>query len=601
MKYEKIEKEIVPKIGLSPGSNDLFQRYYWEFNPYELGKKRKWFSYVKGGGSERFYNKIIWLIDWENSGQRIKNYKDAAGNLLSRPQNTRYYFKEGLTFNKVSSEGLIVKYLPPGHIFADTACGIFTETIDNQYLLGFLNSKLINYLTNVINPTIGFQAGDLKRIPFKPPGSMIERIVSNRSKHCLSIKKSLFQFDINDRYFKQTAIQYGKSINPNETKLENLYKIYLNHREEEYVKLHTYEAMIDKEIFALYEIDGEDLEQILREQGTPAGYFPVINRYELIPEDTLPEAKEYIKNLDRKDLSGDDLNRLGLKLKALYEKGKSIEEISIAVQINPVSVAAMRKELGLVNQKDLKHEVENLLTYLILEQLKKDEDGIIPISEETQEFTLTKRLISDLETLFGDEHVDSVLSEMKSILGRDLTNYRSTEFFKKHISQYKKRPIIWHVKSKRGYFECFMHYHKLDNQTLLRLKHQYLAKAMEIHGYQLSEQKNLLTASEAKPAKSVYQTIERLELILEDLEDFDSRLDTILATGYDPIIDDGVMVIIAPLQDAGILSSDVLSKSQIEKAYKLGEEMKKDRQGGINPSLEDDNYTLKAIQGARND
>ena len=40
------------------------------------------------------------------------------------------------------------------------------------------------------------------------------------------------------------------------------------------------------------------------------------------------------------------------------------------------------------------------------------------------------------------------------------------------------------------------------------------------------------------------------------------------------------MVNIAPLQDAGILCSDVLSESQIEKAYKLGEEMKKDRDGG---------------------
>jgi len=54
--------------------------------------------------------------------------------------------------------------------------------------------------------------------------------------------------------------------------------------------------MIDKEVFNLYEIDGADLEQILREQGTPAGYFPVIEGFELIPDDMLPEANEYIKS-----------------------------------------------------------------------------------------------------------------------------------------------------------------------------------------------------------------------------------------------------------------------------------------------------------------
>ena len=79
--------------------------------------------------------------------------------------------------------------------------------------------------------------------------------------------------------------------------LEKSYKTYLSHAESQQVNLHTYEAMIDKEVFNLYEIDGADLEQILREQGTPSGYFPVIEGFELIPEDMLPEAKEYIKSL----------------------------------------------------------------------------------------------------------------------------------------------------------------------------------------------------------------------------------------------------------------------------------------------------------------
>ena len=359
--------------------------------------------------------------------------------------------------------------------------------------------------------------------------------------------------------------------------LRDYYKAYLNHIEEEYVKLHTYEAMIDKEIFDLYEIDGEDLEQILREQGTPAGYFPVIEGYELIPEDMLLEGKEYIKNLERKDLSGDELNELGQKLKEIYEKGKSVENISVALKINPVSVLAMRKELNLINAKDLKHEVENLLTYLILGQLKEDKDGIIPISEGTHEEPLTERLIDDFEEIFGDENVDAVLTEMKSILGRDLEGWLSKEFFKRHISQYKKTPIIWQVKSKGGNFDCLLYYHKLDSQALLRLKHQYLLKALEINNSKLNEQKEKVLVDKNT---RIYQMIERLESVGEDLRELDSKLDTILGKGYDPVIDDGVMVNIASLQDAGVLGSDVLTKSQINKAFTLGEEMRRERAGG---------------------
>ena len=187
------------------------------------------------------------------------------------------------------------------------------------------------------------------------------------------------------------------------SRLKKYYKTYLSYVEAQQVNLHTYEAMIDKEVFNLYGIDGPDLEQILREQGTPAGYFPVVEGFDQIPEDMLPEAKEYIKNLPGIKLTPEKLNEMGKELTELYENGDSIEEISLKLEINPVSVAAMREALDIINPKDLKHEVENLLTNFILEQLKKDKDGIIPLTKDAPEETMEKRLIDDVEKTFGEE------------------------------------------------------------------------------------------------------------------------------------------------------------------------------------------------------
>ncbi len=198
--------------------------------------------------------------------------------------------------------------------------------------------------------------------------------------------------------------------------LEKSYKLHLSHAESQQVNLHTYESMIDKEVFNLYDIDGADLEQILREQGTPAGYFPVVEGFELIPEDMLPEAKEYIKSLQRIKLTPEKLNEMGEKLTELYEGGKTIEEIAVQMQINPVSVAAMRAELDIINSKDLKGEVENLLTYFILEQLKNDKDGIIPLYKDATEKTMGRRLVEDIEKMFGEDKVSEILNEIKQIL-----------------------------------------------------------------------------------------------------------------------------------------------------------------------------------------
>jgi hypothetical protein len=48
------------------------------------------------------------------------------------------------------------------------------------------------------------------------------------------------------------------------------------------------------------------------------------------------------------------------------------------------------------------------------------------------------------------------------ILEKDLEGWLSNDFFKKHISQYKKRPIIWHISSPEVYFEVLLYYHKLN-------------------------------------------------------------------------------------------------------------------------------------------
>jgi hypothetical protein len=351
--------------------------------------------------------------------------------------------------------------------------------------------------------------------------------------------------------------------------LEKSYKTYLSQAESRQVNLHIYEAMIDKEVFNLYEIDGADLEQILREQGTPAGYFPVVEGFELISEDMLPEAKEYIKSLQRVKLTPEKLNEMGEKLTELYEGGKTIEEIAVQMQINPVSVAAIRAELDIINSKDLKHELENLLTNFILEQLKKDKDGIIPLYKDAAENTMERRLVEDIEKMFGEAKVSEILNELKQILERDLDDWLSMDFFKKHVSQYKKRPIIWHISSPEGYFEVLLYYHKLNNQTLHILKNVYLSKASDYNRRKLKELESDLTNASDKNKGMIHKEKEEREEAMEDLKSFETSLDEVLKQSIDPVIDDGVLANISPFQKAGLLAMDVLDKNQLKKGEEL--------------------------------
>jgi hypothetical protein len=52
---------------------------------------------------------------------------------------------------------------------------------------------------------------------------------------------------------------------------------------------------------------------------------------------------------------------------------------------------------------------------------------------------------------------------------------------------------------------------------------------------------------------------------LLEIDKFEEKLDELLKSGYNPKLDDGVGKNIAPLQNLGLLSHDVLTKGQLKK------------------------------------
>ena len=56
--------------GLATGNNERFIKQRWQVPPEEIGKR--WFPYVKGAGSERWYSPVETVIDWQDNGAAIK-------------------------------------------------------------------------------------------------------------------------------------------------------------------------------------------------------------------------------------------------------------------------------------------------------------------------------------------------------------------------------------------------------------------------------------------------------------------------------------------------------------------------------------------------
>lgn len=156
------------KQGLATTDNARFVRYFWEIPAHELGKK--WFPYMKGAGSARWWSPVQNVVNWENDGKEIKeavaaSYPYLNGRIAWVVKNEQYYFRPGLTFSLVNSRQLSVRELPAGCIFDVAGSALFVPEEWRFFLLAYLNSSFISVCASMLNPTLNFQVGDLKLLP----------------------------------------------------------------------------------------------------------------------------------------------------------------------------------------------------------------------------------------------------------------------------------------------------------------------------------------------------------------------------------------------------------------------------------------------------
>lgn len=165
-----------PRQGLATGENARFVREWWEVDDcksvYSCGSIQesiesacKWFPYNKGGDFRKWYGNNSSVVNWENDGREIRNYKDQNGRLLSRPQNTNCFFSPSITWSKISSGSIAFRFKPAGHIFDVAGTSVFSDEESLKYLQGACNSSVIMRVASMLSPTLNFEVGQIATYP----------------------------------------------------------------------------------------------------------------------------------------------------------------------------------------------------------------------------------------------------------------------------------------------------------------------------------------------------------------------------------------------------------------------------------------------------
>ena len=277
----------------------------------------------------------------------------------------------------------------------------------------------------------------------------------------------------------------------------------------------------------------------------------------------------------------EELNDEAYKLYGIPDDTRATIEDTLGER--PPEIIWPQMERKTAEQKRMEH-VWRLLSYAVKRVVEADADGIVPFAPLSGEASLLDRVHEELAALFPEQDVNQVEVEIANELKRRVKGYRATAsigawlenvYFDYHVALYKKRPIVWHVASRQSSapfaFGALCHYHRFDANRMAKLRAGYLRDAIETF------------RREAALAGREGRTDERIELQarLEEAQALDGKLQAVQEgrhegpegadrdyriltpwksaderpKGWDPDIDDGVKVNIAPLQRAGVLRS----------------------------------------------
>ena len=514
--------------GLSTYNNDKYLRYYWEVNDFQ-----RWKRIDKIPGNDRYVSIDNMVVDF--SEYAIEFYKSKGGFT-----GTDYYNREGIYYPRSPYKAnFSAKYLHTDTIIEDDKPGIFPKQGVNVYfLLGLLNSNLIIFFLNIINPTNHYQVGDVNRLPiidFKPEcKKKIEELVLSNIKN-LRYRFSLIE---TSRYFKPDNL-----LNLFSNSMKGTIMDILRIKDEIELAVYENDKIINNLVYDTYKVSKDEIEFIEDENG-------INNNTDLTKSD-------YSKLIDIDNNPNYDLlsSKLNLRKDILIKK---------------------RLEKKLYGDKAIKKELENIINFLIGcifdrwdNSTDSIVDGIIPVNSSVYlEDDIVEKIYNLIIKYFGEEYADDIFNEIEEILGMSIEKYIINDFFKNHSRMYEKRPIYWHICSPKKTFNCFVYYHKLDNDILYKVKSIYLKQMIDRYVDDLKYYTNQLIEARTKGDKSKEKDLKDkcsdLEAKLEDLNILDKKIMGILP--YKPNIDEGVLYNIIPLEP--ILASPVSTKRERDNYYK---------------------------------
>ena len=336
-----------------------------------------------------------------------------------RHDNRDFYFVQGITWSKLCSGNFSARAMIKSTMFDSAGTSIFPPTEIKAFLLGLLNSKVMLYLVQILNPTLAIYPNNIANIPFKiGTKEKVDKIVD---KNISLSKKDWDSFEISWDFQHHPLLR----------KVPTIAEAFDQWQAECDVRFNQLKA------------NEEELNRIF------------IDIYGLQDELT-SEVEDKDVTVRKADLGRDIRSFIS------YAVGCMFGRYSLDVD-------------GLVYAGG-EWDASKYASFAA------DKDNIIPIcDDEYFEDDIVGLFVEFVKTVYGADTLDENLKFIANALGgkgqpKDvIRNYFLRDFYSDHCKIYQKRPIYWLFDSgKKNGFKALIYMHRYQPDTIARIRTDYV-------------------------------------------------------------------------------------------------------------------------------
>lgn len=487
-----------------------FVRLWHEVNVGEFLGTGRWRGYFKGGDYRKFYGNQQYVVDWSNEA---RNYY--RNNKTSNILDERYWFRKGFTYSDITSGDFSARYMPEGFIYSTPGPSFHVDDDKRLYaLLSLLNSRYVQYVAKILNPTLHFNVGDAKNIPVSSMVDLEDRLSKNG--------KRLVELSKEDWDTYETSWGFGR-LHMLAVSSEKKLKIAV-------IELRNKFNMMVDETLALEVLNNKMLSE----------YYGLGDDFSCINDSDVSLRSNLAFRYGRVSSNADAV--------ALFE-------IDVVRELISYAIGCMMGRYSLDEQGLIYAHAGNVGFDPSRYQKKfpADADGIVPLTDEPW-FTddAASRVREFLRAVCGEAVLEENMSWLAESLGvkgsetpdETIRRYLADKFFKDHLQTYKKRPIYWLFSSgKQGAFQALVYLHRYNEGTLARMRAEYVVPLIAKMVSRLDMLSQDVAASSSAASRTKLQKqIESLRKKQLELLAYDEKLRHYADMRITLDLDDGVKV-----------------------------------------------------------